>query len=347
MGLKPWRHPTKSWRTPPRLERKEKNVKPCLKADRRDTILLIILLRYRITPPVPYIMITDIILSVSPGTYQDVCCKTCNLEGLTEKQQYYWFAWWCKEMEKKEIMKGGGRWVAAVNWETERVREVFNCIESQLQGRGPVFELVGDEGINKLKLQVGQKKKLIKQKREFMEQTAEQNRILKKREDFIRAKENQSTLQRNWFANNDWRHGSVPDLTILKPKSIIGQGYPFDDFLRSFHEDALTWNSDFDMAGTISANSSHSSFSNQITWSNSSTTTYSTLPLWCADERNTVLKMIEGYRATKSCKKAMRNYLVEMDQAEKEGRPTQWNTPNSSVKIFLRFGKYTLENGLL
>lgn len=82
---------------------------------RRDMTLLILLLRLRITPPVPYVMITDIILSMMPDTYQDLCHKNCELEGLTEKQQYYWFAWWCKEMEKKEIMKGGGRWVAAVS----------------------------------------------------------------------------------------------------------------------------------------------------------------------------------------------------------------------------------------
>lgn len=186
-----------------------------------------------------------------------------------------------------------------------------------------------------------------------MEQMAEQNRILKEKEYSIRAKENQSKLQANWVANNDctynlrqskimWeytdeyilgRQGSVPDLTTFRHKSIIGQGYPFGDFLRPVDEDALTWNSDLDMASTISANSTHSSSSNLTTWSNSSTTTCSTLPLKCEDGRNTVLKMIDAYKATKRFKTIMRNYLVEMDRAEKEGGPTQWNMPNSSVKV--------------
>ncbi|KAA8569163.1 hypothetical protein EYC84_000832 [Monilinia fructicola] len=291
MGPKSWKPAPESWGTAKKGEGKERNVKTYKKGDKRDMTLLILLLRLRITPPVPY------------------------------------------EMEKKEIMKGGGRWVAAVNWESERVRELYHCLESQLQGRGLVFELVGDEGINNLKLQVGQKKKLLKQKREFMEQMAEQNRILKEKEYSIRAKENQSKLQANWVANNDWRQGSVPDLTTFRHKSIIGQGYPFGDFLRPVDEDALTWNSDLDMASTISANSTHSSSSNLTTWSNSSTTTCSTLPLKCEDGRNTVLKMIDAYKATKRFKTIMRNYLVEMDRAEKEGGPTQWNMPNSSVKV--------------
>ncbi|QSZ36509.1 hypothetical protein DSL72_006389 [Monilinia vaccinii-corymbosi] len=321
MGRRSWRSTPKSWGTPAKPEGKERSVKKWrIKAwgvkkwgsqqgvqqwdikvcdleksangDKRDATLLIIILRHRLTPPVPYALITEIIISISPDTYPNLCRNNCELKGLTKEQQYNWFASWCKEMERKEIMKGGGRWVAAVNWENERVRQLYACLEKQLQGRGPVFGLVGEEGVNELKLQVGQKKEFIKQ-----------NKTLKEKEEAIRAKENQSTLQEDWFANNDcmyklkWskgmqedtdeciigRCGSVPDLTILKPKSIIGQGYPFGDFLRPLDEDALSWNSDSDMGSTISANSTHSSSSNLTTWPNPSAITHPTLPPWCAD----------------------------------------------------------------
>ncbi|KAF7954288.1 hypothetical protein EAE96_005417 [Botrytis aclada] len=303
--------------------------KTCVKADKRDITLLVLLLRHRITPPVPYIIITEIILSMSPDTYQDLCRKNCRLENLTEEQQYHWFAWWCKEMEKKEIMKGGGRWVAAVNWENERIKEICGCLREQLQGRGPVFELVDQEGVNRLKLQVGQKKQLIKQ-----------NKMLKEKEEFIRAQEDQSTLQADWYRKNDWRYGSVPVLTILNPKSVIGQGYPLDDFLRPFDDDLRSWNSTFDTASTISAPSTHSSSTSLTAWSNSSTITSSTMPLGYTDEEDKILKTVNEYRATREFEKimdfkeAMRNKLDKLHMAEREGRLfNDWMTTDSMVKV--------------
>lgn len=82
--------------------------------------------------------------------------------------------------------------VMIIDWENQRIKEICGCLQDQLQGRGPVFELVDQEGVNKLKLQVGQKKQLIKQ-----------NKILKEKEDFIRAQEDQSTLQADWYLKND------------------------------------------------------------------------------------------------------------------------------------------------
>ncbi|KAF7889864.1 uncharacterized protein EAF02_002279 [Botrytis sinoallii] len=319
----------KSWVACTKPEGKGMNSKTSVKADKRDITLLVLLLRHRITPPVPYIIITEIILSMSPDTYQDSCHKNCRLENLTEEQQYHWFAWWCKEMEKKEIMKGGGRWVAAVNWENERIKEICGCLRDQLQGRGPVFELVDQEGVARLKLQVGQKKQLIKQ-----------NKILKEKEDFIRAQEDQSTLQADWYLKNDWRYGSVPDLTLLSPKSVIGQGYPLDDFLRPFDDDLRSWNLTFETASTISAPSTHSSSASLTTWSNSSTITASTMPLGYTDEEEKILKTVNKYKATKKFEKvmdfkeAMRNKLDKLDMAEREGRlVNDWMMTESMVRV--------------
>ncbi|KAF7933761.1 uncharacterized protein EAE98_003470 [Botrytis deweyae] len=319
----------KSWVVCTKPEGKGMNSKTSVKADKRDITLLVLLLRHRITPPVPYIIITEIILSMSPDTYQDLCHKNCRLENLTEEQQYHWFAWWCKEMEKKEIMKGGGRWVAAVNWENERIKEICGCLRDQLQGRGPVFELVDQEGIDRLKIQVGQKKQLIKQ-----------NKILKEKEDFIRAQEDQSTLQADWYLKNDWRYGSVPDLTLLSPKSVIGQGYPLDDFLRPFDDDLRSWNLTFETASTISAPSTHSSSASLTTWSNSSTITASTMPLGYTDEEEKILKTVNEYKATKNFEKvmdfkeAMRNKLDKLDMAEREGKMVNdWMMTESMVRV--------------
>ncbi|KAK6599555.1 hypothetical protein H4I95_08430 [Botrytis cinerea] len=303
----------KSWALWSKPEGKVMSNKTCIKADKRDITLLVLLLRHRITPPVPYIIITEIILSMSPDTYQDLCRKNCRLENLTEEQQYHWFAWWCKEMEKKEIMKGGGRWVAAVNWENERIKEICGCLRDQLQGRGPVFELVDQEGVNRLKLQVGQKKLLIKQ-----------NKILKEKEEFIRAQEDQSALQADWYLKNDcaynsdrikiiWvctdqhfsgRHGSVPDLTHLNPKSVIGQGYPMDDFLRPFDDDLRSWNSTFDTASTILAPSTHSSSASLTAWSNSSTITSSIMPLGIPMKRIKFLRKSTKTKPPKNSRKS-------------------------------------------
>ncbi|KAF7870538.1 hypothetical protein EAF04_004282 [Stromatinia cepivora] len=321
----------KSWAVCSKPVGNEKNPKAttCMKADKRDITLLILLLRLRITPPVPYIIITEIILSMSPDTYQDLCRKHCKWEGLNEEQQYYWFSWWCKEMEKKEIMKGGGRWVAAVNWENERIEEVRGCLRDQLEGRGPVFELVDQEGVNRLKWQVGQKKQLVKQ-----------NKALKEKEEFIRAKEDKSTLQADWRLKNDWRYGSVPDLTNLKPKSVIGQGYPFNDFLRPLDGDSWSWNSNFDTASTISADSTHSSSSTLTAWSNSSTVTSSTMPLWNTNENDKIFKTIDAYNATQEFEKViefknvMRNKLNRLDLAEREGRlVNDWMMTDSLVEV--------------
>ncbi|TEY34803.1 hypothetical protein BOTCAL_0614g00030 [Botryotinia calthae] len=319
----------KSWALWSKPEGKVMSNKTCVKADKRDVTLLVLLLRHRITPPVPYIIITEIILSMSPDTYQDLCRKNCRLENLAEEQQYHWFAWWCKEMEKKEIMKGGGRWVAAVNWENERIKEICGCLRDQLQGRGPVFELVDQEGVNRLKLQVGQKKLLIKH-----------NKILKEKEEFIRAQEDQSTLQADWYLKNDWRHGSVPDLTHLNPKSVIGQGYPMDDFLRPFDDDLRSWNSTFDTASTISAPSTRASSASLTAWSNSSTITSSIMPLGYTDEEDKILRKVDEYKATKKLEKitefkeAMRNQLDKLDMAEKEGRLVNaWMMTDSMVEV--------------
>ncbi|KAK6607879.1 hypothetical protein H4I96_04114 [Botrytis cinerea] len=275
----------KSWALWSKPEGKVMSNKTCIKADKRDITLLVLLLRHRITPPVPYIIITEIILSMSPDTYQDLCRKNCRLENLTEEQQYHWFAWWCKEMEKKEIMKGGGRWVAAVNWENERIKEICGCLRDQLQGRGPVFELVDQEG----------------------------NKILKEKEEFIRAQEDQSALQADWYLKNDCA--------------------PFDDDLRS-------WNSTFDTASTILAPSTHSSSASLTAWSNSSTITSSIMPLGYTDEEDKILKKVDENKATKEFEKimefkeAMRNKLDKLDMAEKEGRLVNaWMMTDSMVEV--------------
>ncbi|EDO02969.1 predicted protein [Sclerotinia sclerotiorum 1980 UF-70] len=149
MGPRPWvahtksvsyeRRPMGNDRSPVGDRRKpmgyQKHPKPCLKVDKCDVTLLIILLRHRFTPPVPYIIITDII-SMSPDSCHDLCQKNCTLEGLDKEKQYYWFTWWCKEIEKNEIMKGGGRWVAA---ESERIPGLRDNLRSQLGGRGLAF----------------------------------------------------------------------------------------------------------------------------------------------------------------------------------------------------------------
>ncbi|KAI9649456.1 hypothetical protein NHQ30_002032 [Ciborinia camelliae] len=342
MTSRSWRF--ESSRAPTKPKDKEKKSKTCAKADRRDITLLIIILRHRITPPVPYIVITEIILSISPDTYQDLCQRNCQLENLKEEQQYYWFAWWCKELEKKEIMKGGGRWVAAVNWENERIEEVYGCLRDQLQGRGPVFKLVDEKGVNKLKLLVGQKKELVKQ-----------NRILKEKEELMRAKEDQSTLQADWFHNKDWRAGSVPDFTILKPKSVIGQGYPFDDFLRPPNDDLWCWNSGFEKASKISASSTHLSSSSLAAFSthlsssslaassthlsSSSLAASYTIPLWDTDADRRAFKTHVAYPATRDSKVDMLNALKKMDEAKakKEGTfydNSYWiNSNRSSLKM--------------
>ncbi|ESZ91916.1 hypothetical protein SBOR_7710 [Sclerotinia borealis F-4128] len=309
---KEWKRAGESWRsenwgasTKTKPEGKERKLKMCVKGDKRDIILLVLILRHRITPPVPYIIITEIILSMSPDTYQELCRRNCNLRGLTEEQQYHWFAWWCKEIEKREIKKGGGRWVAAVNWEHERIEEIRACLRDGLQGRGPVFELVDEESVNRLKLGIGQKKELVKK-----------NRDLKEKEERKRAEEDQTTLQADWCLKNDWRHGSVPDLTILKPKSVIGQRcYPFGDFLRPLDDDSWSWNSDFDMASTTSASYMHSSSSSLTTWSNSSTATSSTTPpwyFWYPYECSRAFKEINRF--------FMRKKLEKMNAAERDGR---------------------------
>ncbi|CAD6444350.1 0a9491ff-3f26-4c8e-b693-4746bcbb8cff [Sclerotinia trifoliorum] len=308
---------------------KQKYPKTYLKVDKRDVTLLIILLRHRIIPPVPYIIITDIILNMSPDSYQDLCQKNCQWEGLNEEEQYYWFCWWCKGIEKKEVMRGGGRWVAAVNWESERIQRLHDGLRDQLEGRGLVFEIVDQEGVDRLKWQVGQKKQFIKL-----------NKALKEKEEFIRAEEDKSTLQADWYHKNDWRYGSVPDLTILKPKSVVGQGYPFNDFLRPEDEDPWSWNFNSDTASRLSANSTYSSSSSLTAWSDSSTVTSSTMPLWNTSEVDKNFKTIDAYNATQKFdkaidyKKAMHNKLNELNLAEREGTlVNDWMMTDSSVEV--------------
>lgn len=89
------------------------------------------------------------------------------------------------------------------DWENGRIKEVCNCLRDHLQDRGPVFKLVDQEGVNKLKMQVGQKKEFLRQKRQFEAQILELNKVLKEKERFIKAEEEQSILQEYWYRNND------------------------------------------------------------------------------------------------------------------------------------------------
>lgn len=185
------------------------------------------------------------------------------------------------------------------------MEELYHLCQAHLEFRGPVFEIVDQEGLNKLKVQVGRKKAIKRQKE-----------ILQEKEELMRKQENRGTLQANWDRKNDckynlrWikivrkytnkhiigRHGSVPDFAMLKPKSVVGQGYPFGDFLRPLKDgpwdgsssfdmafiipaadNSCNRNSNFDTACTVSATSTHSRSSSSIltTWVDSSSCTIS------------------------------------------------------------------------
>lgn len=57
------------------------------------------------------------------------------------------------------------------------------------------MEIVDQGGVDRLKWQVGQKKQFIKQ-----------NRALKEKEGFIRAEEDKTTLQADWYHKNDCKY---------------------------------------------------------------------------------------------------------------------------------------------